>query len=94
MPDHADSTSRLLASSEAFLSACELPDALATMGVRGYDERACRSLIKAIRASGTPGVINRRLVRASTAAAWLIANPDWTPYTRREHQPGLFVAST
>jgi hypothetical protein len=64
---------------EKFLSPKELPDALDAIGCAGWDQRACRVLVRSMRADGAP-IMRNKYARASDAGAWLLANPTWRPY--------------
>lgn len=74
---------------EPYLPPKELADALEHQGIVGFDARACRQLLRVLRADGV-AIVRRKYVRASDAAAWLVAHPDWTPYTTRKAAAGLF----
>ena len=80
---------------ERYLTPGELAMRLTEMGIQGMgEERACRKLINAMRSSGAPVVLHRQ-VRATDAHAWLIANPEWRPFSNRtKNQPGLLVAES
>jgi hypothetical protein len=66
----------------------ELPDALAALGCPGWEVRACRELVKAMRRDGGR-VMRKKWVRPSEAAAWLLANPEWCPFGKNQSAPGL-----
>lgn len=78
---------------EDYLPPKELSDALAAQGLPGWDLRACRRLVVAMRADGA-AVVRRKYVRASAAAEWLIAHPDWTPYTTKAARAGVLCVQS
>jgi hypothetical protein len=75
---------------EPFLGAKQLPDALLALGIgRVKCEWSARRLIKAMRETGAP-VACRYTVRATDAAAWIIAHSDWSPRSAQRRAAGLF----
>lgn len=74
---------------EPFLPPKELGDALASLGHVGYDLIPCRKLVRAARSAGYP-VARKKYIRASDAAAFLVAHPDWSPYSKKTPPAGLF----
>lgn len=66
---------------EPYLPPKELGDALAALGVPGFEIRACRKLVRAMREAGAP-VVRKKYTRASDASAWLTAHPTWRPFAR------------
>lgn len=76
---------------EPYLPPKELGDALVSQGIHGFDQRACRKLVNAAKASGIP-VVRRKYARASDCAAWLLAHPDWSPYTAKPPSAGVLAA--
>jgi hypothetical protein len=73
---------------EPYLPPKELGDALVSQGIQGFDLRACRRLVNAVRADGVP-VVRRKYVRASDAARWLIDHPDWSPFSAKAPRAGV-----
>ena len=83
-----------VAKPEPFLGAKELPDALQALGIRRVRcEWSARRLINSIRDEGGP-VACRYTVRASDAAAWIIAHPQWSPRSVQRRDAGLFSLPT
>lgn len=75
---------------EPFLGAKELPDALVALGItRVRCQWSARRLIKAMRETGAP-VACRYTVRATDAAAWIIAHAEWSPRSAHRRAAGLF----
>ena len=66
---------------EPYLPPKELGDALSALGVPGFDQRACRKLVRGMRESGAP-VVRGKYVRASDAAIWLRERPTWRPFSK------------
>ena len=64
---------------EKFLTPKELPDALDAIGCTGFNQRACRMLVRAMLDSGAP-IMRKKYARPTDAAAWLIAHPSWRPW--------------
>lgn len=79
-----------VAKPEPFIGSKQLPDALTAAGIhRVKCEWSARRLIKAMRDDGAP-VACRYTVRATDAAAWILAHPHWSPYSTRATPAGLF----
>jgi hypothetical protein len=72
---------------EPYLPPKELPDALCALGITGFNLRACRSLVRAMKDGGAP-VVRQKFVRASDAAAFLAANSNWSPYSCKNRKNG------
>ena len=76
-------------SPEPFLGAKELPDALLALGIgRIRSAWDARRLIKAMRETGAP-VACRYTVRATDAAAWILAHGEWSPRSAQRRAAGL-----
>lgn len=78
---------------EPFLPPKELGDALAALGHVGFDLIHSRKLVRAARAAGYP-IARKKYIRASDAAAFLVAHPDWSPYSKKSSPAGLFSLPT
>ena len=83
----------MIAPAQRFAAPKELPDALDAIGYPGWDQRACRALIRAMRVDGAP-IMRKKYARPADAAAWLVAHPNWTPYALavEAKSTGLFAA--
>ena len=83
----------MIAPAQRFAAPKELPDALDAIGYPGWDQRACRALIRAMRVDGAP-IMRKKYARPADAAAWLVAHPNWTPYALAvgAKSTGLFAA--
>ena len=83
----------MIAPAQRFAPPKELPDALDAIGYPGWDQRACRALIRAMRADGAP-IMRKKYARPADAAAWLVAHPNWSPYALavEAKSTGLFAA--
>jgi hypothetical protein len=77
---------------QRFAAPKELPDLLNAQGFPGFDQRACREIIKAMRDDGAP-VMRKKYARPADVCAWLVAHPNWTPYAIRPsaQATGLFA---
>jgi hypothetical protein len=60
----------------------QLSDRLSAIGAGSFCERACYRIAEAMRLSGMP-VIRGNSVRPSDAYAFLQANPNWRPFSKR-----------
>ncbi len=83
----------MIAPAQRFSAPKELPDALDALGYPGWDQRACRALIRAMRADGAP-IMRKKYARPADAATWLVAHPNWSPYALavEAKSTGLFAA--
>jgi hypothetical protein len=75
---------------EPFVPPKELGEALAAHGILGFRQRACWPLVRAVKADGVP-VVRGKFVRASEAAAWLLAHPDWKPFSTKPPRAGILA---
>jgi hypothetical protein len=82
----------MIAPAQRFAAPKELPDALDALGFPGFDQRACRVLIRDMRLSGAP-VMRKKYARPADAATWLVAHPNWSPYalSPESKSTGLFT---
>lgn len=68
---------------ERFIRAKELRYALESFGIPLMPLKRAEHLIAAMRKHGMP-VLSAHMVRPSDAYAFLLANPEWKPYSKKQ----------